>query len=277
LDELLEFAGIPLLNSKPELGGYVDIQFRPVEFSELLPTVQQHLAGLHPIDSFLEVHILESQHYLIEIAGSIAGFASIHQSNLVTQFSLTDEFKRFGQLAFFRLRKLEKVQAAFVPTFDEFFLAHALDDFRQINKQAYFFLAPSNHSQQSLPQSCSLQLATPNDIDFVKQESADFFENIAGHIEAHELFITTRDAIRVGFGMMLNSTLNPALTSIGVFTIERFRGSGIGTTTIGLLIEACQRQKWQAVAGCWYYNHASKRTLERAGMFTQTRLLKIEF
>ena len=29
----------------------------------------------------------------------------------------------------------------FVPTCDEFFLAHALDDYRQLTKQAYFFAA----------------------------------------------------------------------------------------------------------------------------------------
>ena len=29
-----------------------------------------------------------------------------------------------------------------------------------------------------------------------------------------------------------------------------------------------------AIAGCWYYNHTSKKTLEKAGMLTQTRLLK---
>ncbi len=30
-------------------------------------------------------------------------------------------------------------------------------------------------------------------------------------------------------------------------------------------------------AGCWYYNHRSKQTLERAGLYSPTRLLRISY
>jgi hypothetical protein len=52
---------------------------------------------------------------------------------------------------------------------------------------------------------------------------------------------------------------------------------GVGTATIALLIAECRRLGLRPVAGCWYYNLASKRTLERAGMFAPTRLLKIDY
>ena len=42
---------------------------------------------------------------------------------------------------------MEQVQSAFVPTCDEFFLAHALDDYRQLAKQAYFFAAPAGNGE----------------------------------------------------------------------------------------------------------------------------------
>ena len=47
--------------------------------------------------------------------------------------------------------------------------------------------------------------------------------------------------------------------------------------TIALLRRECERQGVRPIAGCWYYNHRSKRTLERAGMYAPTRLLKVEF
>jgi RimJ/RimL family protein N-acetyltransferase len=62
-----------------------------------------------------------------------------------------------------------------------------------------------------------------------------------------------------------------------MYTIERFRREGVGTATITLLIDECRRRGLRPVAGCWYYNHRSKRTLERAGMFTATRLLKVGY
>jgi hypothetical protein len=36
----------------------------------------------------------------------------------------------------------------------------------------------------------------------------------------------------------------------------------------------CAQQGRRPIAGCWYYNHLSKKTLEKAGLFSQTRLLK---
>ena len=76
---------------------------------------------------------------------------------------------------------------------------------------------------------------------------------------------------------MVKSRFYPDVASIGMYTIEPYRNSGVGTATIALLVEECARRGLRAVAGCWYYNHASKRTLERAGMVTQTRLLRIEY
>jgi GNAT superfamily N-acetyltransferase len=62
-----------------------------------------------------------------------------------------------------------------------------------------------------------------------------------------------------------------------MYTAERFRRQGVGTATIALLIEECRGQGLRPVAGCWYYNHRSKQTLERAGMYSPTRLLKVEY
>jgi GNAT superfamily N-acetyltransferase len=60
-------------------------------------------------------------------------------------------------------------------------------------------------------------------------------------------------------------------------TIEKFRRQGVGTATIRLLIDECRRRGLRPVAGCWYYNHFSKKTLERAGMYTATRLVKVDY
>ena len=120
----------------------MDTHFAPVAFVEIERAVRDHLAGLPAaIDSFLEDHFRASSHYRIAVAGEAAGFASIHHGNLITQFVLSEPYRRYGQSLFGQLRRREQVQAAFVPTCDEFFLAHALDDYRQLAKQAYFFAA----------------------------------------------------------------------------------------------------------------------------------------
>jgi RimJ/RimL family protein N-acetyltransferase len=253
----------------------VDIRIEPVAFEEIEGEVRRHLAALpSAIDSFLEDHILASTHYRLFAGGTVAGFASIHGERLITQFVLAASYRRHGQRVFAQLRRMEQVQAAFVPTCDEFFLAHALDDYRQLAKQAYFF---AESSAMMVPSGMTARPAEPDDEELVRRESGDFFDRIDRHISRGELLVTLRGDEPVGFGLLIKSALYDDVASIGMFTIERFRREGVGTATIALLISACHRRGLRAVAGCWYYNHRSKRTLERAGMYSATRLLKVDY
>lgn len=255
----------------------MEFEFVSVEFCAIQKAVQEHLTQLpKAIDSFLEDHILASKHYALQRAGESVGFASIHESSLITQFSLQDSVKRYGPSLFQRLRLLEMVRSAFVPTCDEFYLSNALEGYSHLAKQAYFFFACAN-SGDFPTQEFSLRLAQPEDKDLIQRHSGDFFDNLETRIGEGEIFLTLRERECVGFGIAVRSKIYTAVASIGMFTIPEYRNGGVGTATIRLLMQECGRREVQAVAGCWYYNHLSKKTLERAGMFSQTRLLRIEY
>jgi RimJ/RimL family protein N-acetyltransferase len=257
-------------------GGILNLKIKSIEFDEVSLRIKQHLNALpSAIDSFLEDHILESAHYQLFISNQEAGFASVHKGSLLTQFSLLPEFRKYGQAVFGQVKKLEEVQAAFVPTCDEFFLSHALDDYRQLNKQAYFFAA--SPELPDYPSSYALRQAEESDIELIREGSGDFFGDIKMYVDKQKLFLTLLEKKCVAFGLMEKSVLLNGVASIGMFVAEDFRRKGAGTATIRLLIDECKKQNLRPIAGCWYYNHLSKKTLERAGMFTQTRLLKIEF
>jgi GNAT superfamily N-acetyltransferase len=255
----------------------LDTWFMRVEFGEIKPAVRRHLAGLpSAIESFLEEHILASTHYRIDIQGETAGFASIHGGQLITQFALDELYRHLGQQIFARVRRLEQVQSAFVPTCDEFYLSHALDDYRQLAKQAYYFTLSQSRTL-SMPPGFALRPAEQEDVALLRQESGDFFEPVEQRLGRNELFVSLRHDEPVGFGIREVSTLYDNVASIGMFTIERFRRQGVGTATIALLIDECRSRGRRPVAGCWYYNHRSKQTLEKAGMYSATRLLKVEY
>jgi hypothetical protein len=229
----------------------MDHHFIPVPFDDIRDDVRRHLATLPgTIDSFLEDHILASAHYRIAVAGESAGFASIHQERLITQFALAEPYRRYGQPIFGQLRKSEQVQSAFVPTCDEYYLAHALDDYRQLNKQAYFFATIEVAAQSREPNAFSLRQVVPEDAPLILQHSGDFFDQLERRIDANELFITLRDGDPVGFGIAARSSLYADVASIGMFTLERHRRAGVGTATIALLSEECQRQGLRPIAGC---------------------------
>jgi GNAT superfamily N-acetyltransferase len=257
---------------------HVEIQFHPVEFADVREAVRRHLAALpSAIDAWLEEHILTSNHYRIEVAGETAGFASIRGGSRITQFALAESYKRHGQLIFAQLRRMEQVQFAFVPTCDEFYLAHALDDYRLLAKHAYMFATPRDTAETVTPRMYTLRLAELSEAAFIRQEAGDLFDDVERRIEAGQLFATMRGEELVGFGILEQSSLYDDVASIGMHTIERFRRQGVGTTTISLLIDECRRRGLRPVAGCWYYNHFSKKTLERAGMYSATRLLKVDY
>jgi GNAT superfamily N-acetyltransferase len=266
---------VPTSGSRPELT--MKTRFAPVAFAEIRSAVRRHLASLPAaIDSFLEDHIVAATHYRILIGDEPAGFASIHDGTLITQFALTEPYRHLGQPLFTQLRTLEQVQSAFVPTCDEFYLSHALDDYRHLAKQAYFF-ATADHASLPATSPHSLRPAEPNDAGFILQEAGDFLPHTEEHIAKQELFVTLRGDEPAGIGISVRSTLYDNVASIGMYTFERFRQQGVATATISLLIEECRRNGLRPIAGCWYYNHLSKRTLERAGMYSPTRLLKIDY
>jgi RimJ/RimL family protein N-acetyltransferase len=256
----------------------METRFAPVAFAEVREAMCRHLRALpSAIDSFLEDHILASNHYRIDVAGETAGFASIHEERLITQFALAEAYRECGQMLFGTLRRMEQVRSAFVPTCDEFFLAHALDDYRQLAKQAYFFATPTGVGETVASDRYTMRPAAVDDADFVRQESGDFFEDLERKISSGQLFVTLRGEEPVGFGILEQSALYEDVASIGMYTIERFRQTGVGTATIAMLIAECRRRSLRPVAGCWYYNHRSRRTLQRAGMYSSTRLLKIDY
>jgi GNAT superfamily N-acetyltransferase len=175
------------------------------------------------------------------------------------------------------VRKLEQVREAYVPTCDEFYLAHALDDYRLLEKQAYFFQARPAAQRPPVPPKLTHRLARTDDLTQIATLTADFFDRAEWRVADGQIYVAERDGAPFGFGVIERSMLYPAAASIGMITVEAHRGQGIGTAIIGALLDECERQKVTAIAGCWYYNHFSKKTLEKAGMFTQTRLLKISY
>lgn len=252
-------------------------RFIPVSLAQIEHEVKAHLALLaSATDSFHEEHVISAHHYQIAVDDAVAGFASIHGQSTITQFVVLEPYRHLGQPIYARLRRHEHVQSALVPTNDEFFLSHALDDFRQLAKQACFF-ALANTRVVSAPAEYALRLADALDLDLIRQETADFFETLERHIANGEIFVIEREDEVAGFGVMEMSRFYEKTASIGMFTVERFRNQGVGAATIALLIGECQRRGIRPVAGCWYYNHSSKRTLEKAGMYSPTRYLRIEY
>ena len=263
------------------------VSFTPVPLDQILDQVVAHNSRLSsPIDSFAEQHILQSAHYQITLAGSAthgagaplrAGYCSVHDGKTLTQFVLEDAYVAAGQEAFAAARKLEFVREALVATCDEQFLSHCLDSYAELHRQAYFF---QYRPAGSVPVNTeiSYRQAQPSEIDLVREHSLDFFdESLQQQLEAGEIHIGFLEEEPVAFGVLEMGKIRTDVASIGMFTKPVSRLQGIGRSTLQYLVGCCAEAGKQPIAGCWYYNHNSKRTLESAGMVTMTRYLRFMF
>ncbi len=254
--------------------------FRPVKRTELGSLYADYLASLaSPFDSFLEAHILPAEFFAIDtLAGKSAGFFAIFEDNLLTQFYVTPARLRDGQPLFARILAEFPITQAYVPSGDETFLSHAADKMAKLEIQAYFFQdgrrtdlpAPAFGAEQIRP-------ATASDIPGILAASGDFFDQLAERIAKGEIFVLEQDGQLLGIGIIEWGRLLPETASIGMFTVEAFRKQGVGRAILRHLKTHCLAHGRAPVAGCWAGNHASKRTLQAAGMVTKTRLFRVTF
>ncbi len=205
------------------------------------------------------------------------GWTAVHEESLITQFGLFSPYRHLGQRAFAQVRKLEQVQAAMVPTSDEFYLSHALDDYRLLEKQGYFFQHDLQAARYQPRGGQAHRPATLDDIAAIGRLTGTFFDDLERRVREGQLTVATRGDDPVGFGIIEVSTLTEGVASVGMFTVEAYRHQGVGAGIIAHLVDTCCVRGLRPVAGCWYYNHNSKKTLERAGMVSQTRLLRVSY
>jgi len=252
--------------------------FQPCAYQDVEEMIVAHNAGLiSPIDSFAEEHILEATQYTIAAHDDVIGYCSIYEGKVLTQFYLKQAYRHLSQEIFALATKLESVQEALVATCDEFFLALSVDCCSAIKKQAYFFQYGRDVPVETTFD-VSYRLATLDDLALIRQHAEDFFdESLESQLNARQIYIGFEQPTPIAFGVFERGKILQDHVSIGMYTAPAHRGQNIGKATLKYLIKEAHDAGLTPIAGCWYYNHASKRTLEGVGMISNTRYLRIAF
>ena len=243
-----------------------------------LRTFNAYLASLSaPIDSFLEDLILEATPHAIVLGGREVGSFSLAEGGTVMQFYLLPEARRWSHAIFAKVRDRFAVSASIVPTCDEFHLGLAADDYVAIEKGAYFFVDGPTQEAPQLNERLAYRPADPSDLDSIRVANEDFLDDPAEELRKGQLHVGRLGEEIVALGLIVESRLLDRHASIGIFTREAHRRQGIATRTVDYLRRTCRMRGLTPIAGCWYYNDASRLTLEAAGMIVSSRLLKFAF
>ena len=250
----------------------------PIGYDAVEQALEHHIAQLSsPVDSYYEMHLLKSEFFELSIEGTIAGLAGVYDKQLMTLFIVNQSHGRFSQQLFQEAKRLREVTSAYVPTSDELYLSHALEVSKTISQQAYFFKRGATQQAPLADADFELVLAADSDFETIAADTADFFDALKLQIDNKEIWIGKMTGIVVSYGIIEKSRIQKNTASIGMIVCENERKKGYGTKTLKALQSYCLSQGIEPIAGCWYYNHQSKKTIEASGLISQTRLLKISF
>lgn len=259
------------------------MNFKPCLFNNIETEVGAYYESMAiTVDSYWEDHVMKSQCYQILDNNELVGFFAICEETLLTLFHVFESHARYGQKLFAKVKRYEQVTSAFVPTGDEFFLSHALDDFVRFEKQAYF----STYTAQGLAEGKEKKLElvpilTKEDTalfalttDFFDEDSAEKIITGVPHFKVYKI---EEQGQLIGFGVVEYGRVVKSMASIGMYVMEEKRQQGYAANILNALKVLVESQGFTPRSGCWYYNHNSKKSMEAAGAYSKTRLLKFFF
>jgi len=199
------------------------------------------------------------------------GFAAKQEETLY-YFYIEKSHIRFAQSIFEQFIKEQHISSVFFQTSDTLLVSLVCDWEFEKKKGAYFFLdAGPIEKPLGISETTIFRVAKEEDTPVIKQYTGDFFDNLQKRISEETIFMLFDQNILLGCGIIEYGKLFKKHGSIGMITCKEHRKKGIGQIILWHLKEICYEKGITPVAGCWYYNTLSRKTLEKANMISVAR------
>ncbi|OOM81601.1 GNAT family N-acetyltransferase [Clostridium sp. BL-8] len=256
------------------------IRVKKVEYIELIEEQREVYMRSLPFaqEEYLEQIVNRCDYYKIELKSKTQGYFCVDKDKVLYEFYLNDEVVTFAQDIFKTLLEEEYFIAAECKSFDYLLMSLCLDFNKKAFCSGYLFRNFVNvkNSLNGFKNIC-FRLANLKDKEKISDMSEDFFENLEEQILTEEIFVLYSDEILLAAGVAQKVFRSMDYYDIGMIVKKEYRNRGIGTYIITKLRENCCAHNVVPICGCWYYNHASKRTLEKAGFISKHRIITFNF
>lgn len=261
----------------------MDIRFVPCTWQDIGELVAARLRERRAlVESFWEDHVLGAKHYMMLQGEETVGYFAIHGKETLVLFDVLPAFAHLSQELFARVKKYETVTGAMLSTGDTLFLGLCIDGFARMEKQAYFVTYTDRKRQKNIPLVSLGEITFQQDRDaflkcgdFFSKEELERLEK--GEAPHQKVFLARRDGTPVGLGVMEAGRVLTENASIGMCVYEEYRCQGNAVAILEGLKAIAYEKGLTPVAGCWYYNHNSKKSLEASGGYCQERLVRFYF
>ncbi len=234
------------------------------EITSILASHKDHL--VQPLDSYCENKLEESTIYRIAYDGADIGYAGIIKEEL-WYFHILPACFRHGPAALEYCIKEKSINTVNILTQDPLLLSLIVEwDYKVEMEACYFIDSGRVQKPQAEAGKGSFRTAGPSDIPAIVKETGDFFDKLEQRIKAETIFVLEDGNDLLGCGIVERGRLFSDCVSIGMITCREHRKKGVAQTILWHLKEWAYSKGLIPVAGCWYYNVISRRSLEAAGM-----------
>lgn len=246
------------------------IEYTASELATLMPLVDEYTATLaYPMDSYVEDNFLAGQFVAIQSGGEQIGFHTINRDTLWGIY-LRTPWLRYAQVILDGVIGNNGVKEIYYQTSDPLMVALVSDWEYEKKKSARFFedAVRLPRPQIDLPD-LTFDVATADDMSRIQEETSNFFT--PDDLKAGTVYMLQSEGNLLGCGISVPGKLFRDCVSIGMVTCKAYRKRGIGKYILWSLKEKCYEQGLKPIAGCWYYNTLSGKTLESVGMVSRAR------
>lgn len=226
----------------------------------------------------IEEKVKKSSCYQIYLNNKLVGYFCVNSEKVLLEFYLDKKEIIMSQHIFEILIEKEYFVAAEAKSFDYLLMSLCLDFKKNSSCTGYMFRNFNNvDSSLSTYENLCFKVAKQEDIGKIREISGGFFEDLENNINRQEVFTLYSNKSLLGSGICQKIFESLMYYDIGMVVSEKYRNKGVGTYIISKLKEHCISSNKISVCGCWYYNNASKKTLEKAGFITNHRIVRFEF
>lgn len=259
------------------------ITVQATTFAEAKEDYRRYTEALRLVDTYWEDLIVDGEVYRIEVDGRRAGFCTLYaqpdreEYGFLTSFYLYPEMLRYAKAAFHILLEQFRPRGAYVVSGDEVLLSLCAERQKKLLMQAYFFdYRPQEPLQPAAYPAEQVRLATEADVDDLT--ASGFYHSVALDDPENRLYVLRDEAGEyLGTGHIARLALDRSYGAVGMCTAPAHRQKGVGRSIILALTRIVLQEGLTPIAGCNWYNHASRATLESCGFSSTTRFLKFIF
>lgn len=243
-------------------------QYRQAPIEAAFHMLKEHAEYLSsPWDSYIEENLFKNHTYLLYDAELAIGYASVSERQLFSFYVSKPYYRRAPEILEYFIKELY-LETALVLTNDPLFVGLIMEWNCRFQAPLACFFTDTGRIEKPLLSADNpvFREAQISDMDAIILHTGDFFDHLEERIAQQTIFLLEDDSTLLGCGIVERGRFSQDYVSIGMITCKQHRKKGVAQTILWHLKEWAYAHGLHPVAGCWYYNVLSRKSLEASGM-----------